>query len=112
MNGAALKKNDPTHIGDVLQELSQKTALGKHLEHARIWKQWPEIAQLPLAAHTRPKGVKDKVLRVEADSAVWMNVCVHEKWRIVKNINRMARKKLIADIFVVLLGDDEDMAEP
>lgn len=108
---AALKKNEPTHIGEILKELTKHTALGTHLEHARIWERWPELAGMPLAAHVRPKSVAEKVLRVECDSAVWMNYCIHEKARIVRNINRMARKKLITDLFVVLAADDETMED-
>ncbi len=111
LNEAALKKTDPTHIGEILKHLAKHTALGTHLEHARIWKHWPELAGMPLAAHTRPKGVSQSVLRVEADSAVWMNYCIHEKARLVRNINRMARKKLITDLFVMLAGEDDTGAE-
>ena len=111
LNEAALKKNEPTHIGEILKQLAKNTALGTHLEHARIWERWPELAGMPLAAHTRPKSVAEKVLRVEADSAVWMNYCIHEKARVVRNINRMARKKLITDLFVMLIGDDEKVEE-
>lgn len=56
-------------------------------------------------AHARPVSIKKGVLQVEVDSAVWMNKFSYRKWPILRRINRMARKELVHDIFLVLLED-------
>lgn len=102
------KKSNPTSVGDILSSLAATTKLGRHLEHAQIWEHWPEIAG-PLAAHGRPKTVKDGQLRIEAESAVWMHKFTYKRWALVKAINRLAGKELVHDIFVSLIGDGEEI---
>jgi predicted nucleic acid-binding Zn ribbon protein len=98
-------------VGDILAKMKQTTELGKHLEHAEIWEHWPEIVGETVAKHARPKSIKDLQLRIEADSAVWMHKINYRKWQILKKINRLARKELVSDIYIVLLDDGESMAE-
>jgi predicted nucleic acid-binding Zn ribbon protein len=104
-----LKKNKPVSVGDILQSLAATTKLGKHLEHAQIWEHWEEMVGPQLAAHGRPKTVKDGQLRVEADSSVWMHKFSYKKWAIIKAVNRVAGKELVNDLFVSLIGDDEEI---
>jgi hypothetical protein len=51
-------------------------------------------------------------LRIEVDSAVWMHKINYRKWQILKRINRMARKELVSDIYIVLIADGERIDEP
>jgi len=102
-----LKSNKPQSVGEILAKLVKKTKLGKQLEQARIWEQWPEIAGRSLYKHGRPQRVKDKTLTVEVDSTVWMNKYAYFKWDILKRINLMAGKELISDIFFMLTPDGE-----
>lgn len=105
------KRNKPEGVGDILSGLIKTTDLGKHLEHAEIWKHWPEIVGEITAQHARPKGIKELQLRIECDSAVWMHKINYRKWQIMKKINRLAGKELVSDIYIVLLGDGEMMGE-
>ena len=96
--------------GDILDGLIRKTELGAVFKQARIWEEWDELAGPKLAPHVRPVSIKDKVLRVEADSAVWMHRLVYRKWTLIRRVNRMARQELINDVFVAL-GDGADDGE-
>lgn len=106
-----MKRNKLEGVGDILAKMKKTTDLGKHLEHAEIWEHWPEIAGEVTSQHTRPQGIKDLQLRIEADSAVWMHKLNYRKWQIIKKINRIAGKELVSDIYVVLVPDGEDMGE-
>lgn len=96
---------EPKNISDILDSMINSTQLGEHLEHARIWKHWPELAGYDLGLHGRPKDIRDGQLRVEVDSAVWMHRYALKKFEIIKRINRFAGKELISDIFVILYDD-------
>ncbi len=108
-------KNNPgekrklTGVSDILSELRKSTPLGKNLDQAEIWTRWPELVGPKLCAHCRPKNIKDQLLRVEADSAVWMHRISYLKWNLVRRINLMAGKELISDIFIVLIQDHENI---
>ncbi len=102
-----MKKHEPTGVGEIIDALKRTTRLGEQLEQARIWEHWPKLVGAKLAAHGRPQAVREGALRVEVDSAVWMHRYSHWKWQIIKNINRMARKELVSDMFFVLLPDGE-----
>jgi predicted nucleic acid-binding Zn ribbon protein len=106
-----LKKSDPTQVGKILDELKRTTELGEQLEKARIWDRWNELAGAHLAAHGRPKTIRDNVLYVEAESPVWMHRYALRKWEVIKRINRMAGRELVSDLFVVL-SDDEGPQAP
>ena len=101
-----MKKNEPEGVGDILARMKKSSKLGLSLEQAEIWSHWEEIAGPHLAAHGRPRAVREGQLRIEADSAVWMHRFAYRKWGIIKKINRMAGKELVHDIFVELIPDD------
>ena len=106
-----MKRSKVEGVGDILAQLKKNTDLGKHLEHAKIWEHWPEIVGETVAQHTRPQGIKDLQLRIEADSAVWMHNLNYRKWQIMKKINRLAGKELVSDMYIVLVPDGESMGE-
>ena len=103
------RRNKIEGVGDILAGLIKTTDLGKHLEHAEIWENWPEIVGEITAKHTRPQGIKEGQLRIEADSAVWMHKINYRKWQVLKKINRLAKKELVSDMYIVLLPDGEEM---
>lgn len=102
-----MKHARPERIGDILAAMQHKSALGAHLEHARIWEQWERLVGAHLAGHTRPHSVKDKQLRVLVESPVWMHKLSYLKWDLLRRINRMAGKELLSDIFMVLASDED-----
>ena len=101
MNG-----RDPERIGDVLAKMTEGSKLGQHLEHAVIWSDWEHIIGKALVDQTRPIGIKDGQLRVEADNSVLMHKLSYRKWDMIGRINRLAKKELVHDIFFVLAEDE------
>jgi len=107
-NEDALKKSEPKSANEILAHLKQTTKLGKLLEQAQIWTRWPEAAGARLAPHGQPVGFRrdeSNTLVVSAESPVWMHRFALGKWGIIRRINRMARRELVSDIFVVLADD-------
>jgi len=84
-----------------------ETRLGRQMDFARVWDQWPELAGATLSIHGRPHGVRRKVLLVEVDSTVWMNRFSYQKWDIVQRINALFGRELVSDIFLILTSDAE-----
>ena len=95
----------PTGVGDIIASLKKTTPLGKRLKEAQIWQQWPGLAGKRLCTHGHPVAVKDKTLRVEAYSAVWVSKFAYHKWEIIGRVNRMAGYEIINDLFVTLAED-------
>lgn len=105
---ATLKKHDLEGIDDILQSMQKTTKLGKQLDHAKIWERWPDLVGNPYYHHCRPLDVRDGCLRIEVDSSVWMHRLGFRRWEIIKAVNRMAKKKLLSDVFLILMNEDGD----
>jgi predicted nucleic acid-binding Zn ribbon protein len=97
----------PEGVGDILAKLMKKPALTKALLQARIWEEWDSIAGKPLCEHGKPQRIKDGLLTVMVESAVWMNKYSYRKWDIIRRINLQAGKELVSDIFLKLATDEE-----
>jgi predicted nucleic acid-binding Zn ribbon protein len=95
-------------IGEIIAHLRRTTGLGAQLEIARIWEWWDEAVGPHIAPHARPYSVRGGILRVHADSAVWMHKCSYKKWDIIRHINKQARKPIITDLFLTLNPDEDD----
>ena len=103
--------NKPIAIAEILAALTAEGPLHKQLEYAQIWEQWDRIAGTDLRDHGRPFSVRDGVLRVIAEGPVWMHRFAYHKWKIIRRVNRIARKELIHDVFISLSRDDADDEE-
>jgi predicted nucleic acid-binding Zn ribbon protein len=109
MAGSKKKPSNIEGINEILGRLKEQSLLGKQLELSLIWEQWEQIAGPALSKHGTPYAVDEGQLRVRVDSPVWMHKYAYHKWRIIKEINRRARKELISDLFVTLLPEDEEL---
>jgi predicted nucleic acid-binding Zn ribbon protein len=101
-----LPPNDPTKAADVLAKITKTGAIAKSLEQAQVWEHWEEIIGKQMAPHCQPVWIRDMTLRIEADSAVHMNKLSYRQWDIIKRVNRIAKKELISDIYIVLMEAD------
>jgi hypothetical protein len=93
---------NPVPIDEVLRYLIKDGGLGEQLEQARIWENWPQLAGDPLWMYGRPVTLRDGTLIVEAASPVWMHKYSFFRRRLIGRINKMAKKRLVTDIFVRL----------
>lgn len=106
-----MNKNEPEDLAEILESLRMSTNLGQQLEEARIWERWPEIVGPHLMPHGRPIGVREGTLFIEVESAVWMHKYSYDKSKIVANINELAHKKWVSEIYLRLTPDEVD-ADP
>lgn len=97
----------PAGVGDILESLKASTELGRQLEEAKIWEQWPEMAGESLMIHGRPLGIKDGCLAIEVDSAVWMHKYAYSKNKILDRINELLGQVLVTDIFLRLSLEEQ-----
>jgi len=104
---AGSRRSDLTPVSSILEELKKAGPLKEHLEQARIWAQWPQIAGPKLCAHGQPLQIKKKQLRVEVDSAVWMHRYAFRKAEIIRRVNQIARRELVTDLFLLLADEEE-----
>ncbi len=95
-------------VGEIIAHLRRTTNLGKQLELSRIWEWWGEAVGPHIAPHARPYSVRGGMLRVHADSPVWLHKCSYKKWAIIRHINARAGKTLIKDLFLTLDPEEED----
>ncbi len=103
-----MKKHELEGIDAILDAMQKQSDLGRQLDYAKIWERWPDLVGHPYYHHCRPVDIRDGCLRIEVDSSVWMHRLGFRRWEIQKAINRMAKKKLIQDIFLILMNDDEE----
>jgi predicted nucleic acid-binding Zn ribbon protein len=95
-------KNEPTGISKILDTLKASGELGQQLEQAQIWEQWPAIAGVDLMHHGQPRAVKNNVLYIEVDSAVWMHKFSYFKADILSKIGEVFGKLMIEDLHFIL----------
>ncbi len=105
---ATLPHDEPQNISDILEELKATTDLGRRLEEAQIWEHWGAIAGSELAPHATPIGVRDGILVIAVDSAVWMHKFSYRKSEIIDKSNHFLTQDKLSEVFFTL---KEDAAE-
>jgi predicted nucleic acid-binding Zn ribbon protein len=61
----------PRKVGEALDRLSRVLGLPPAAATARLVQAWPEVVGEAVAAHTRPRWVRDGVLSLAVDDPVW-----------------------------------------
>lgn len=108
---ARKKKDGLEGVSEILESLKQSSTLGRNLEEAQIWQRWPELAGMDFMAHGRPLGVRDGMLIIEVDSAVWMHKFAYTKRRLMRRINQAIGRDLVTEIYLTLT-EDEKLRDP
>jgi len=102
-----LGTKEPTGISKILESMRASGELGQQLEQAKIWEQWPTVAGAELMHHGQPRAVKNNVLYVEVDSAVWMHKFSYFKADILDKINGIFGELMIEELHFVLSDELE-----
>lgn len=97
--------DEPESIQSILNRMVQTSDLGTTLEKARIWGQWARITGGALADCTAPAALENGLLVVHVADTSWMDLCLYEKWEIVRRINREAGRLVVSDIRFELVPD-------
>jgi predicted nucleic acid-binding Zn ribbon protein len=61
----------PRKLGEALDRVSRGLGLPPSAATARLVQAWPEVVGEAVAAHTRPRWVRDGVLSLAVDDPVW-----------------------------------------
>jgi predicted nucleic acid-binding Zn ribbon protein len=104
---------DPQNLAQILETLKATTQLGAHLDHAKIWEHWEEVAGPELGPRSHPIKVRKGILTVAVVSPVWMHKFSYDKRTILDKINRLLTKQSIEDIYLTLpTAEDLIPSEP
>ena len=66
-----MPENSVKNIGGILNGLMKKYGLEQHVAETNILKNWESIVGKSLAKRCRPKHIKNGILYVETNNAVW-----------------------------------------
>ena len=102
-----MHKDTPEELKDILAGLQAKSELGRNLEEAKIWQFWETIVPPPFCAHAYPLRVRDRVLQIEAENAVWMHKISYLKLEILEKIRGIIDPDLVEDLRIVLAEEDK-----
>lgn len=64
----------------------------------KLLRAWQKIAGGAAAAHSRPTGIKRKILTIETDSSTWLYSLSLKKNSILKDLRTELKKEEISDI--------------
>lgn len=91
--------HDAVRIGDLVEGLLKKLGLERRIREAKIAQDWSRIVGSQIASHSKPAGLKGKVLIVNVDSSVWLSeLSQFFKGKMLEEIHRELGEKRIQDI--------------
>ena len=102
------KKDEATHIGDILSKHMGTLAGRADLELLSLWKTWTEAVGEEVARHTRPKAFKGALLLVTVDSSVWIHHLSMMKDEIMARINTQLGEDTLREIRFSIGHVEED----
>jgi predicted nucleic acid-binding Zn ribbon protein len=66
-----MTRDDPRPIGDALRSVRRELGLGEPSHFDALTAAWPELVGTALAAHARPRALRDGVLGIVVDGPEW-----------------------------------------
>jgi len=85
--------------GTLLSQFLQQSGLAGKLQAYESWRVWNEVVGPQIAAHAQPAKIRDGVLDVRVDQAVWMQQLQLMKPKILARLNERLGAEVIRDIF-------------
>ena len=100
----------PLHrLGDALHEVARSLGMRDPDAFSRIATAWGAVVGDPIVHHTRPKGLRDGVLTVEADGGEWVTQLRYLEAAMVAAITERVGADLVERVvFVVARPGSED----
>ncbi|EPH06244.1 hypothetical protein HMPREF1531_00893 [Propionibacterium sp. oral taxon 192 str. F0372] len=86
-SGPAPDARDPQLLGAALDDLVGRRRWRREIAVRRVLESWELVVGVTNAAHSRPEGYVDKVLRVRTDSTAWATVLRRMAPRIIAMLN-------------------------
>lgn len=98
MNGNNSKKNNLTHISDILDQALNNYRIKSDSSMTKIWNQWETAVGKEVAKNAKPALFKDDILIVNVSSSVWIQHLKFLENDIIININQLLNQKLVKKI--------------
>lgn len=85
--------------GALLGQFLQQSGLAAKLHTYEALLVWDEVVGLQITVHTQPTRIRDGILEVRVDQAVWMQQLQLMKPKILTRLNERLGGEVIKDIF-------------
>ncbi len=101
----------PKGAAEVLQHYFDAHQIEMAGEYHSFFSSWKDLAGIDLAAHSKPRDIRNEVLIVEADHPGWMQMITMKKREILREVRRRFPQIKIRDVRVVLYSGPQRSAE-
>lgn len=82
------KSKGPEKIGNVLAQLLANSGLNEKFEEQKPLLIWEKVVGKTIALHTTPGWVKNKILWILVDDAIWQQELTFLETQIIEKINQ------------------------
>lgn len=102
----------PLPLSDVVRVELTTLGLAERLREAEIWRLWPEVVGLTVAARARPLRIIKGTLTVAVSSGPWKQELTFLKGMMIEKLNERLGGEVIKDIVLKSgqVGRDADMS--
>lgn len=91
---------DPQRIKGLLAGMMSGLGVAAPMQSARLFSKWAEIVGADVAARARPVSLKDGLLRIKTDSAIWAAEFRYLAPEVIKRVNAELESPLVKEIKV------------
>ena len=89
---------DVKPLGDLIKEFYEQHRGSDYLDEVKVINSWPNVVGPFIASHTIDLSIKNQVLFVRVDSDALRSELSYSKSLLLKNLNEMVGKEVIAEI--------------
>ncbi len=89
---------DVQPLGDLIKAFYERHKGPEYLDEQKILNSWPEVVGPFIAKHTIDLSIRNKMLFVRVDSDSLRNELYYSKSLLLKNLNDLAGKEVIAEM--------------
>ncbi len=87
-------------MGSLISDMLQKRGLEDKVREYRTWQIWDETVGPQIAARARPVRIREGVLEIRIDQAVWMQTLQLMKPKILVLLNERLGGAILKDLFL------------
>jgi predicted nucleic acid-binding Zn ribbon protein len=85
-------------IDQILKTFIRKSSYKKRLEEIHALVVWPRVVGETISRQSKPLRIKEGILFVKVEHAVWKHELYMQKTTIIKKLNRYLEKNIVKDI--------------
>src|SRR6056297_2782289 len=92
----------PKGVREILKTYFNDAQIDRADQYHSFFSSWKQLAGINIAAHTRPRDIRNRVLIIEADHPGWVQLLHMQKRPILKKIRREFPQLDITDLRIVV----------